>query len=100
MKLFGKEKDVFASVFLIADVIQYASEAELVHRKGALTDEKVPNGERMVLRKLNTSLLKQQVLVHSASRAVDLLPRRPDHAYVASRIQTKVSLSQSLFGTI
>ena len=46
MKLFGKHKDVLASVFLIANVIQYASEAELVHRKGALTDERVSNGER------------------------------------------------------
>ena len=36
---------------------------------------------------LNTSLLKRQVLVHSASRAVDLLPRRPNRAYVAPRIQ-------------
>ena len=89
MKLFGKDKDVqvLASVFLIANVIQYASEAELVHRKGALTDERVSNGERMVLRKL----LKRQVLVHSASRAVDLLPRRPDRAYVASRIGDKGS---------
>ena len=43
---------MLASVFLIANVIQYASEAELVHRKGALTDERVSNGERMVLRKL------------------------------------------------
>ena len=35
---------------------------------------------------LNTPLLKQQDLVHSASRAVDLFPGRPDRAYVASRI--------------
>ena len=40
---------------------------------------------------LNTSLLKRQVLVHSASRAVDLLPRRPDRAYVASRIESQQS---------
>ena len=38
---------------------------------------------------LNTSLLKRQVLVHSASQAVDLLPRRPNRAYVAPRIQKK-----------
>ena len=37
-------------------------------------------------RLLNTPLLKRQDLVHSASRAVDLLPGRPDRAYVASRI--------------
>ena len=43
---------VLASMLIIANVIQYASEAELVHRKGALTDERVSNGERMVLRKL------------------------------------------------
>ena len=70
---------MLTSVFLIANVIQYASEAEFVHRKGALTDERVSNGERMVLR-------KRQVLVHSASWAVDLLPRRPDRAYVVPLI--------------
>ena len=49
---------MLASVFLIANVIQYASEAELVHRKGALTDERVSNGERMVLRKLRQLSLR------------------------------------------
>ena len=44
--------------------------------------------QHLRLHVLNTSLLKRQVLVHSASRAVDLLPRRPDRAYVASRIAT------------
>ena len=46
---------------------------------------------------LNTLLLKQKVLVHTASRAVDLLPRRPDRAYVASRIRNMLEVTLKCF---